>query len=156
MMGFDGWNDLATASSAHARVLRITADAPAVRDVLSGLPAWPPFAALIADTRDVIELVLAEALNNIVEHAYVEASGPVLIGLDPIPKGLIVTIYDQGRPMPGGHLPEGQLRTHDSDGELAEGGFGWFLIRALTTALSYRRQGGANVLCLRFAGESDL
>ncbi|SMH43372.1 ATP-binding protein [Maritimibacter sp. HL-12] len=103
----------------------------------------------IADEQTgVVEIVLAEVLNNVVEHAYAE-HGRGVIELDVRREGhrLNFMIRDDGRPMPGGNTPVG--RPHDLDvtaDDLPEGGFGWYLIRELTQGLTYRRSGNRNDL----------
>ena len=54
--------------------LALAADPVAVRTGLARIVASGPFAALSADHRATAEIVLAEVLNNIAEHAY--SSGP--------------------------------------------------------------------------------
>nr|WP_317625820.1 ATP-binding protein [Rhodoalgimonas zhirmunskyi] len=102
-----------------------------------------------ADQLGLIELVLGEVLNNVVEHAY----GPVTNGQIEVEcalgeGALVFVVRDFGREMPEGQLPEGlpidihRLREED----LPEGGFGWFLVRALVRGLEYRREAGCNTL----------
>ncbi|WGW04012.1 ATP-binding protein [Tropicibacter oceani] len=94
------------------------------------------------------ELVLAEALNNIVEHAYEErVDGEISLCLTLVGDRLDAQIEDRGHSMPGGDLPKGELTTLDvSNADLPEGGFGWFLIRSMTDDLRYRRKEGVNYL----------
>lgn len=103
----------------------------------------------IADEQTgVVEIVLAEVLNNVVEHAYAE-HGRGVIELDVRREGheLTFVILDDGRPMPGGNTPGGKPQDLDvAAKDLPEGGFGWFLIRELTRDLSYHRSGNRNVL----------
>ncbi|MEO0939364.1 MAG: ATP-binding protein [Pseudomonadota bacterium] len=101
-----------------------------------------------------LELILAEALNNICEHAYSgqENSGPIDIACVHGPNGLQFQIEDEGAPMPGGRTPLGV--SADVDVELAdmpEGGFGWFLIKDLAKDVQYQRSGTRNQLRLRVA-----
>lgn len=96
----------------------------------------------------VVEIVLAEVLNNVVEHAY-EDHGRGLIELDVREEGdtLVFQIFDDGKPMPDEEIPAG--KAHDlsvARDHLPEGGFGWFLIRELTEGLSYTRTPGRNSL----------
>jgi serine/threonine-protein kinase RsbW len=104
------------------------------------------------DDKASVELVLAEVLNNVVEHAYQERDIGV-IELDVLRRGdeLEVKILDDGVPMPGGEMPQGLPHDLDAIGEqdLPEGGFGWFLIRELTRDLTYRRDGSRNHLSFR-------
>ena len=96
------------------------------------------------------DLVVAEVLNNIVEHAYQDrAGGDIILKLNFGTERLTVDFTDFGRPMPSGAPPEGVLADIDVPVEdLPEGGFGWFLIRALTEDLSYRHDGDRNLLTL--------
>ena len=100
-----------------------------------------------------IEIVLAEALNNVVEHAYPSSrTGNVKLVLRHGRAGLLIEIRDNGRPMPNGRTP---LGLHPSEAEptdpLPEGGFGWFLIRELARDLVYDRENGENFLIFRIA-----
>ncbi|HEX9858159.1 MAG TPA: ATP-binding protein, partial [Paracoccaceae bacterium] len=110
--------------------------------------------ALPAAERGTAELVLAEVLNNIVEHAYASASGDIELTLHLHQSELVCRIEDRGLPMPGERLPVGDLRRIDGD-DLPEGGFGWHLIRTLSRELNYRRINGRNQLSFRLdAGQS--
>lgn len=99
------------------------------------------------------ELVLAEVLNNVVEHAYGEAGGRVEVSLQKGPGGVQCLITDEGRAMPGGELPEGRLPggPEINLSDLPEGGFGWHLIRSLSTDLTYARVDGQNRLSFLLA-----
>ena len=99
------------------------------------------------------ELVLAEALNNVVEHALAEAAAPVFeLVLKQSPRGICVEILDAGLPMPDGKPPLGDTPLiADETASLAEGGFGWFLIRELARDLTYSRAAGMNRLSFRLA-----
>jgi serine/threonine-protein kinase RsbW len=99
-----------------------------------------------AETTGNVELALAEVLNNICEHAYRgRDDGRIEIGLRGVPDGIAVEIGDHGRPMPAGQIPAGRQVSVDRVlGDLPEGGFGWNLIRQLTTDLAYERAGGVN------------
>jgi len=91
------------------------------------------------------EVVLAEALNNIVEHAYAGQPGELDLRVETVAGGVRCLIVDHGRPMPGGAPPEGHAPRIDPR-DLPEGGFGWFLIRALARDIGYRRCEGRNHL----------
>ena len=126
--------------------------ADSVRQILIDLRAfveglWPD-----ADTSGTIEIVMAEALNNIIEHAYTPGcEGPLWLSAQRDGGLLRVELRDTGRPLSGCKLPQTDLP--DASGPLQglpEGGFGWFLIRDLTDSLSYRRFGAQNRLTLEF------
>lgn len=117
-------------------------------DVLSTLVS----AGLLTKQAQDVELVLAEALNNIVEHAYVERrDGTVFLQAHLMPDSLTIRLRDTGRPLPFGRIPKTKLVEPSKElGILPEGGFGWFLIHSLTSAVQYERQNGTNHLSLFF------
>ena len=121
---------------------------PALQQALSKLDTL----GLAADWRSCVELVLAEALNNIAEHAYAgQPPGPVTLTARIKPDRLLIILRDQGCALPGHKLPEGvPPKTDVPSADLPEGGFGWFLIRDLTSALHYRRTDQENRLQLEF------
>lgn len=102
-----------------------------------------------------VEIVLAEALNNIVEHAYPEGEpGRIRLRLRQRRSGLMVEIRDFGRPMPNGRAPIGNYPNGETkDDPMPEGGFGWYLIRELVHDLIYDRRDGENFLIFRLAVE---
>lgn len=126
----------------------------AVRSALAQiLGALDPLDLDIEET-GTVELVLAEALNNIVEHAYpsVDDSGMIWIRCTHRRDGLHLRINDEGVMMPDGQLPIGMAQNLDVDLlDLPEGGFGWFLIRDLAKDVRYQRVGQKNQLELRIA-----
>lgn len=130
----------------HQACMTIHGDNLAVRDGLGALMAMAPVQDLAPDIRGTLEIVLAEALNNVVEHAYAEAPGPIRVCVDHMPPVLKVSVYDTGLPMPQGQLPKGDLAPFAAGDDLPEGGFGWFLIRTLTVELAYERLGEVNHL----------
>lgn len=95
-----------------------------------------------------VELAVAEAVNNIIEHAYQEQdTGVIELNVEYTKAWLRIKIIDDGLPMPEGVAPQG--RQHNLNVEiddLPEGGFGWFLIRELTQNLEYTRAAARNVL----------
>lgn len=108
---------------------------------------------LTAEEMGSVEIVLAEALNNIVEHAYPQGEpGEVTLSLRLRPTGLIVEIRDQGRPMPSGRAPIGNHPMAEfEDDPMPEGGYGWYLIRELVRDLIYDRQDDENFLIFRLS-----
>jgi serine/threonine-protein kinase RsbW len=95
-----------------------------------------------------VEMTLAEVLNNIVEHAYATAPpGRVVLTLQRFPARLACEAIDHGKPMPDFRIPLGTITEPPDDRAfIAEGGWGWAMIRSLTTHLSYQRVGPANRL----------
>lgn len=135
--------------------LVIASDLLAVRTALENVLASPPMRDMNDDARGTAEIVLAEVLNNIVEHAYADAKGEIQVSLHPKPDGVFVAVSDQGRALPNEALPQGNPPQSDSDLGLPEGGFGWFLIRSLVQSLSYQRKGANNHLTFLLPVEAE-
>lgn len=108
------------------------------------------------ETAGDIEIALAEAINNIVEHAYSDIEpGKIKVVCSFQQSRLDIRISDKGLPLPSGELPEGApALITESKQDLPEGGFGWFLIRQLTSDIHYNRQNGQNRLSLGFNFDS--
>lgn len=99
---------------------------------------------------ETIRLCVAEALNNIVEHAYSEQGGHTISGAVSFSDGIFrVHLIDKGKPLPRGEIPviSQDFDPLDSD-NLPEGGFGWMLITTQMDGVEYERQGDTNVLTL--------
>lgn len=126
----------------------------AAREAIEQLLAKLSPLQLDIEESGTFELVLAEALNNVVEHGYPDPSvgGPIVIGCEHKPNGLHIHIIDHGLPMPEGKTPLGLAADVDVDFmDLPEGGFGWFLIQDLAKDVQYERLGDKNSLRLRIA-----
>lgn len=129
---------------------RFLAEGRAVQQVLRGAVA--SFSRhMSGDDVGTLELILAEVLNNVVEHAYANLPpGLVTLSLWRHDGSLVCEVEDGGMPMPGLRLPDGQPQPVPKDiQDFAEGGWGWVLIRALTTDLRYARLRDANHLSFR-------
>ena len=147
-----------TAPGAPALHLFFQADPASVRRALKIAKDVIHDLALDPDRTNAVEIVLAEVLNNVVEHAYCESGrGLVELEVDRRPAELAVRVCDEGLEMPGGNLPSGAAHDLDvSAGDLPEGGFGWFLIHELTEDLVYRRVGGRNELTFRMVLDPEM
>lgn len=139
--------DLPASETMHA-VFRtvIASDTLAVREALRELMAAEMMQDLPDGLRGAVEIVLAELLNNVVEHAYADYPGEIAIEVARAWDGLHCEVVDSGRPMPDGQPPDPDLNPPQA---LPEGGFGWFMIRALSEDLRYTRQNGRNEIRLR-------
>ncbi len=131
--------------------MTIPADFLSVRHGLQRLFCQDPLIDLSEEQRDHSEIVLAEVLNNIVEHAYCGADGQIEISVARQQEYLDICIKDHGRPMPNLTLPAGELRPLFEGQDPPEGGFGWLLIRSLTQDLRYDRVQDQNILQFRLA-----
>lgn len=117
---------------------------------LAGLPIAP-------ERRDSICIVLAEALNNITEHAYPDATGPIWLRAQVKGHQFMATLRDRGAALPAGLLPQpgpnpGPNPGHSAPNpaDLPEGGFGWHLIRSLADGLDHARFAQWNELRIIF------
>ena len=100
-----------------------------------------------------VSIILAEAFNNVVEHAYGESEeGEIEVTIRRRNQSIIFEICDDGRPMPNGRPPAGSVPDADGDhlDSLPEGGFGWLLIRELVRDLIYDRRDDQNILIFRY------
>jgi len=138
--------------------LGFRADPLAVRAALMQVKTWLGSEGVGQDDLGNVEIVLAEALNNIAEHSYRQGTaGPVTISVKRTRDELCIMLTDNGRAIPeitlsgrgpGHDCPEPEL--------LNEGGFGWYLIRCLTRDVVYFRKNSTNHLQLRLALECRL
>ena len=136
--------------------VHLAADPMAVREaILVTRDHWIG-AGLTEETAELVEQVLAEALNNVVEHAQMgRPDGAVELAIQQTDEGLACVIRADGAPMPDGKLPVGELADMPLNiQDLPEGGFGWFLIRALATNLEYTRISGWNFLSFEIPASS--
>ncbi len=118
-----------------------------VRVTLARITAALVRQGLTPEDRSSAEIVLAEVLNNIVEHGYAPGDpGPIWLAIMIEPDRLQVTISDFGAPLPPALLQPGFGPDPQA---LPEGGFGWFLIHSLTTDLRAGRTGTLNRLSFR-------
>lgn len=110
--------------------------------------------ALDEDEAGTVQLVLAEALNNVVEHALAGTQAETLVEIrgSHSLRGLELVIIDEGAPMPDGKAPSPGAPDVDVEVvDLPEGGFGWFMIQTLAQDVRYVRHGNLNYLTLELA-----
>lgn len=120
-----------------------------VTNVVSMISGWLISHKVEQEIVAELELVLAEALNNVVEHAYLyreDGEIELLITLDD--RRLKARITDSGREFDG-PPPLKEMNVEDCEfEELPEGGFGWNLIRTLTDDVEFEHQDHKNRLTL--------
>ena len=100
------------------------------------------------DEAGLMEIVLAELMNNIVKHAYAAGDpGEIQLRIQQRRGMLACRVEDQGAEMPDGVLPARNAPRFAADShymDVPEGGFGWCLIHDLSQNLSYVRIGDTN------------
>lgn len=137
--------------------ISVTSGPFAVREVLDKLLIALRPLALSEDDTGSLKLVMAEALNNIVEHAYPEGTedGPIHVHCNPVDDALKMTVLDRGQAMPNKTTPSGAAAdVNVGFDDLPEGGFGWFLIKGLSRDVKYTRVGGENRLTFQLSFEN--
>jgi serine/threonine-protein kinase RsbW len=124
------------------------AEQKAVRKALKTVRQFLRAQRMNGEDAGAVELVMAEVVNNIIEHACAGSRERLIeINLTRDGEHVLAGILDDGLPMPGGNIPAGRLLDLAADHtNLPEGGFGWFLIRELTRDLCYRYDGHRNRL----------
>lgn len=121
----------------------------AVREALADIVAFLADGGVSEDGRAQAELVFAEVLNNIEEHAYAgRDDGRVDVTILLTPQDARVDVRDRGVAMPDHTTPDG---VAPDPADLPEGGFGWFLIYTLTQDLTYGRVADENRLTFTMA-----
>lgn len=130
---------------------RFNATQGAVRDTLAcAVAALSGNSDIGPEEIGAIELVLAEALNNVVEHAYAgQNDGQISLNITRADTMVWLDIRDRGIGLPGESVPATQRINLDLPREdLPEGGFGWYLIQRLAQTVEYRRSSTENHLVL--------
>lgn len=96
-----------------------------------------------------VELVLEEALTNVMHYAYPEATGEVEVGIAlTTGKGFCLYVKDWGLPFNPLERPNPNMSEEVSERQV--GGLGIYLIRHLVDKLDYQRQEGTNTLTFCF------
>jgi serine/threonine-protein kinase RsbW len=134
-----------------AFTLRVLARNRSIRDSLAEVRLRLSKHALSEEELATIEVVLAEVMNNIAEHAYAwRRDGEMILFLRLAPDGLSISVSDEGIAMPDMQIPfGGSVDPAAPLSEMPEGGFGWLIIRQLARDVSYTRQDGVNHLSFR-------
>jgi anti-sigma regulatory factor (Ser/Thr protein kinase) len=112
-------------------------------------------AGLTGDCLGAVDLVLEELFANVARYSYpAGAAGEVEITWSvPKPGLLSIEMSDQG--VPFDPLSRDEPGLADSLRDRPVGGLGLFLIRRLTSTLTYRRDGGRNRVRFEISASSD-
>lgn len=100
-----------------------------------------------------IQLALEEAMANVVHHAYGDKGGPLDLVCEASEGAFVVEIADQGPAFNPLEIEEAPVSGDLED--LQPGGLGILLILKLADHVAYRREGGQNILSLRFEREES-
>ena len=97
-----------------------------------------------------IEMVLAEALNNIAEHGGPSVQDSPIVIKWHYEQGVFSAILvDRGSPYPAAVITEtGGPRLDVADTDFPEGGFGWHIISQLCDTVHYQRNANRNQLAI--------
>jgi len=99
------------------------------------------------ETQGQLELMLVEALNNVVEHAYQkQPDGNILIEFLKVENTAVIKITDEGIAVSGTAMVERSNLPNENT--LPEGGWGLCLIQALADTIEYFRYADHNTLVL--------
>ena len=111
-----------------------------IRQVVEDICQHLGQAGLPAADLTSVQIVIAEILNNIVEHAYgINGTGRFSVHIRVRGGLLFAGFCDCGQRIPTNVLTPQSMDDPDSDiPDLPEGGFGWSLIHILVSQLRYR------------------
>jgi serine/threonine-protein kinase RsbW len=98
-----------------------------------------------------VQIVMAEALNNVIEHGFAsDNSGHIGIDIEVANGSIVAEISDNGKEFTPPEANQTPLQDNDDFDHLPEGGFGWILIREITTSYTFHRIANENRLILNF------
>ena len=101
------------------------------------------------NTTSVLELMLVEAINNVVEHAYKGKSGFVInTQFDIDERKITITIIDEGSYFLDPENREINTTPENAVDELPEGGWGLGLIESIADNVEKYNVNGTNILVL--------
>ncbi|MGR3507294.1 MAG: ATP-binding protein [Paracoccaceae bacterium] len=150
-------NGAVLSDQGHEIRLRCRTNPP---DIRATLLVWRYRLAQIEPCEDLLgrsEIVLAEILNNIAEHGRGDGQKQgegdwIELCCHGSPEGIHMLVKDRGRALPQ-HLLSGEKYVATplagvALDDLPEGGFGWFMIRALSCDLHCQWTATGNLLSL--------
>jgi serine/threonine-protein kinase RsbW len=137
-----GWSEFDRTDKILHKEFSFPANFRSVRNALRSITRsvsvdWP-------DGADVLdfELVLAEILNNIVEHAYAgNCEGMIQVSVFRSDNRFWCQVVDDGVKFLTGLLSDCAM---PDPATLPEGGWGWNLVHSITSSVAYTRDGNTN------------
>ena len=130
-------------------LLNIASTLEQVSDAVAAVGNWLENEGIDPECIGDITLVMAEALNNVIEHAYNFAPNETIqIRTTLRQSTMSVQIIDSGVPFDGPPAQVPQKEIGEEIADLPEGGFGWFLIQRLCDDIHFAHADGRNKLTL--------
>ncbi|CAN5354151.1 hypothetical protein BH09MYX1_BH09MYX1_68400 [soil metagenome] len=135
----------------RGKQFRIASELAAVPDALAHVQSYCSTIGVPEEELSVVELCLAEAVNNAIEHGYAGRGGEFVdVVVDYASPTLTIAISDRGRPLPIERLNSDALSFDPTDiAVLPERGLGLAIIHSAMDAVAYATADGVNTLTLR-------
>lgn len=123
----------------------ISSELSQIRDAAETLREFGQEHQLDENISGQLELILVEALNNIIEHAYQGAAGhPIEVDFSLVSDEIIMTLQDEGTTAPDAVVN----KTMPDEQSLPEGGWGLYLIQTLADRLEFSEKNGRNTMVI--------
>lgn len=140
-----------TATPHYNFSLSLTNNQHMVPDLLMKIRQWMVGIGVPQNKITNIQIVVAEALNNIIEHGFsIENFGTIDIQIEVDDDSTVVELMDNGKKFTPPNISKTPLIDSTDFENLPEGGFGWFLITEITSSFELQRHLNMNKLILRF------
>jgi len=122
-----------------------------VPDALLSLDSWLDASKIPTSTRSDVQIVLGEALNNVIEHGFEGNGGGAINLMVHCANGKVTAVLeDNGREFMPPNITKTPVDVTGNQLALPEGGFGWFLIYQITDSFNFERRKNKNNLHLNF------
>lgn len=110
------------------------------------------------DEIEDIKIAVAEACTNVVNHAYEDENGHMVIGCGIFEDRLELMVADSGQSFSVGEVKEslGPFQSDKPIEELREGGLGLFLIDTLMDKVEISNQAGVIIIMTKFLQKSEV
>jgi serine/threonine-protein kinase RsbW len=129
--------------------LVVSNDLPELARVADWIDVWARSRALPAGVIERLHLCAAEAVTNIIMHAYADsASHSISLALRSVAGAAVLEIEDDGRAFDPGERPAPPPIRDIENAPV--GGWGIAIMRRFSDEMHYRRTGGHNRLTLVF------